>query len=211
MVAEARKINPDTRVNFDTNGYMTERSLERVLSFATSITYDLKAYDNELCLALTGASAKPILRNAELVGRHAKEKLWEYRILVIPGINEEDIKQLTEFVADIDPSLPVCFLAFRPNFVLENHPGAGSSLMEKCVAVAKASGLKHAYWAGRPGIPGRVAAIESKVGDKYSSKGARLAASYAFAAGCQSHPRNCTDCTSNQCCPIKTYLPARDS
>jgi pyruvate-formate lyase-activating enzyme len=46
-------------------------------------------------------------------------------------INEQDIKPLTEFIAGIDSSLPVCFLAFRPNFALENHPGAGKSPEEK--------------------------------------------------------------------------------
>ena len=30
VVEEARKIRPDTKVNFDTNGYMTEESLRRV-------------------------------------------------------------------------------------------------------------------------------------------------------------------------------------
>jgi len=44
LIEEARRIKPDTKVNFDTNGYMTEESLERILGFTTSITYDLKAY-----------------------------------------------------------------------------------------------------------------------------------------------------------------------
>jgi pyruvate formate lyase activating enzyme len=211
VVEEARKIDADTKVNFDTNGHMTEKSLERILSFTTSITYDLKAYNDELYLALTGASSKPVLRNAEHIGRHAKDKLWEYRILVIPKINEDEIKPLTEFIADIDPSLPVCFLAFRPNFVLENHPGADRSLMERCVGIARASGLEHAYWSGRAGIRGGVVDLESQIGDEYLSEGARLAGSYAFTAGCRTHPRGCRTCTSNQACQIKTYIPTRDT
>jgi len=54
VVEEARKMKPETKVNFDTNGYMSEKSLDRVLSFSTSITYDLKAYNDEVHLALTG-------------------------------------------------------------------------------------------------------------------------------------------------------------
>lgn len=64
-------------------------------------------------------------------------KLCEYRILVIPGINEEEIKALAEFMADIDSALAVCFFAFRPNFILENHSGEDLILMDKCVAIAK--------------------------------------------------------------------------
>jgi len=207
VVQEARKIRPDTKVNFDTNGYLTEESLERVLGFTTSITYDLKAYTDEVHLALTGASCKPVLRNARHIGSHARDKLWEFRILVIPEINEQDIKPLTEFIAGIDPSLPVCFLAFRPNFALENHPGAGKSLMDRCVEMAKVSGLENAYWSGSPGIPGITINVESEMKERYVSEEARLAASYAHSAGCTTHPRGCSTCTSNQACAIKKYIP----
>ncbi|NIO04090.1 MAG: radical SAM protein [Proteobacteria bacterium] len=207
VVGEARKINPGTKVNFDTNGYLTDESLKRVLVLTTSITYDLKAYNDEVHLALTGASSKPVLRNAEYIGRYAKEKLWEIRILVIPGINEDEIKPLTEFVAHIDPFLPVCFLVFRPNFVLENHPGASRSLMDKCVETARHSGLKNAYWSGNTDIPGIIGDRKSEIKGKYVSEHARLAGSYALYAGCQTHPRSCSACISNQTCRIKKYIP----
>ena len=207
VVEEARKMRPDTKINFDTNGYMTEESLKRVLGFTTSITYDLKAYNDEVHLALTGASSKPVLRNAQYIGRYAKDKLWEYRILVIPKINEDEIKPLTEFIADIDPSLPVCFLAFRPNFALENHPGASRGLMDRCVEIAKESGLENAYWSGSTGIPGMTMNRESEMKERYASEGARLAGSYALSAGCQTHPRGCSTCISNQACAIKKYIP----
>ncbi len=209
VVEAARKIRPDTRVNFDTNGYMTEESLERVLAFTTSITFDLKAFDDELFLALTGASSKPVLRNARSIGRYAKHKLWEYRIVVIPQINEDEIRPLTEFIADVDPSLPVCFLAFRPNFVLENHPGADRPLMERCVAIGREAGLENVSWSGHPGLPGEVRDLEGDIQGRYGSQGARLAGSYALYAGCSTHPRGCSTCTSNQACRVKRYIPRR--
>ncbi len=209
VVEEARKIEPNIKVNFDTNGYMTEESLRRILSFTTSITYDLKAYIHEVFLALTGASSKPVLRNAEYIGKHAKDKLWEYRILVIPGINADEIRSLTEFIAAIDPSLPVCFLAFRPNFILENHPGAGRELMDRCVAIAKNSGLEKAYWSGHTDLPGKIRDVESEIKDEYISKGAQIIGSYTLGAGCQTHPRNCSTCISNQACRIKKYIPQK--
>ena len=73
IVAYAREIEPKIKVNFDTNGYMTEKSLQRILNFTTSITYDLKAYQNETHLALTGAYAAPVLRNAEFIAKHARK------------------------------------------------------------------------------------------------------------------------------------------
>jgi pyruvate formate lyase activating enzyme len=211
VVEEARRITPDIKVNFDTNGYMTEESLERVLAFTTSITYDLKAYSDELFLALTGASSGPVLRNATCIGRRAKDKLWEYRILVIPKINEDEIKPLTQFIAEIDPSLPVCFLAFRPNFVLENHPGATKALMNRCVSLARESGLENVHWSGHVGLPGTVMGPDPVVTERYLCEGARLSASYARSAGCHTYPRSCATCTTKQVCPVKKYIPQKNT
>ena len=211
VVADARKIKPETKVNFDTNGYMTEKSLQRILDFTTSITYDLKAYHDETHLALTGAYAAPILRNAKFVAKHATDKLWEYRIVAIPKINEDEIQPLAEFIASIDPALPVCFLAFRPNFVLENYPGTTRALMERCVEIAQRSGLKNAYWSGHPDISGKILDIDPEMEQSYRSKKAQMAASYAQYAGCRTHPRNCCKCPLNLDCKLKRYTPQRST
>ena len=207
VIAEARNLSPGLKVNYDTNGYLTNASLEKVLKFTTSITYDIKAFNDEVHLALTGASSQPVLRNAKYIGRFAKDKLWEYRILVIPKINEEEIEPLCCFIADIDADLPVCFLAFRPNYAFEHHPGAAAKLMDRCVNIAKKSGLKNAYWSGQTGICGTVLAPQENVVSAYQMDGARLAGAYAYAAGCRTHSRNCTNCSSHQACPVKRYIP----
>ena len=211
VVADARRIKPETKVNFDTNGYMTEESLQRILDFTTSITYDLKAHQDETHLALTGAYATPVLRNAEFIARHARVKLWEYRIVAIPKINEAEIRPLAEFVASIDPTLPVCFLAFRPNFVLENFPGATRALMDRCVEIAEQAGLKNAYWSGHTGIAGKIVDIDFEAKRSYRSNEAQMAGSYAQDAGCQAHSRNCKVCLSNLECKLKRYIPQKST
>ena len=211
VVAEARKLSPDLKVNFDTNGYLTHQSLLKVLEFATSITFDIKAFNDEVHLALTGASSAPVLRNAAYVGKHAKEKLWEYRILVIPEINAEEIEPLCRFIADIDVQLPVCFLAFRPNYVLERRAGATTELMDRCVDIAAINGLKRAYWAGQTGIPGSRSAPRNQEISVYQLAGARAAGAHAYAAGCRTHPRNCAECAFHQSCAVKGYVPQKNT
>ena len=207
VVAEARKLFPDLKVNFDTNGYLTSASLKTVLKFTTSITYDIKAFNDEVHLALTGASSQPVLRNARFIGRYARDKLWEYRILVIPNINEGEIEPLCRFIADIDADLPVCFLAFRPNYALEHHRGADIALMDRCVNIAGSYGLQNAYWAGQTGIPGSIPTFQEKVAAAYKRTGSRLAGTYAYLAGCRTHPRNCAACSAHQTCAVKRYVP----
>jgi len=205
VVAAARRINPDVKVNYDTNGFMTAAALERILSWTTSITFDLRAIDDEVHRALTGAPAAPVLRNAEVVAAH-KEHLWEFRILVVPEINEDQIEPLCRFLAALDRDLSVCFLAFRPNWVLERHPGATRRSMERAVRIAHRCGLDRAYWSGHAGISGEVA---SDLHSDYRSLSARRAGAYAAAAGCVTHPRDCGACSSALTCRLKEYRPRR--
>jgi len=51
-MAEARKLAPDMKVNFDTSGYLAHARIRKVLKFTTSITYDIKAFNDEVILAL---------------------------------------------------------------------------------------------------------------------------------------------------------------
>jgi len=209
VVREACTIDPDVKVNFDTNGFMTEESLRRVLAFTTSITFDIKAHREEAHRALTGAPSGPVFRNAAVVGREAPEKLWEYRVLVIPDMNENETEHICRFVAEIDRGLPVNFLAFRPNFLAENHPGASAALMERCVATARSCGLRDVSWSGYTSLPGRLEQPVAALREKYGSEEALIAASYAFSAGCGTHPRDCTHCSARGACPVKRYEPSR--
>jgi pyruvate formate lyase activating enzyme len=210
VMAEARRIRPGLKVNYDTNGFMTEESLRRVLNFTTSLTFDIKAYYDDTMRAITGAPVEPVLRNAEIVGKTARDKLWEYRIVAIPGINEDDIEPLCRFLASISEELPVAFLAFRPNFALDEHCGAPRELMERCVEQAKAVGLKNVTYAGMTNIPGNTGSLLEEVEEAYERSGARLAASYARSKGCTTHRRDCGDCQSMSNCPIKKYIPSRN-
>lgn len=203
VVREARNLG-DIKVNYDTNGFMTIDSLKRIVDFATSITFDIKAYHEDTHRALTGAPVEPVLRNAEYVAKNAKDKLWEFRVLMIPGISKEEVRHLSEFLSEIDPSLPLNFLAFRPNFVLESYSGSTRELMEKSVEVAKEAGLRDVSWSGRVGLPGRIPEVRS---NQYESDGAKIAGAIAENVGCLNHPRNCGECNLSLDCPVKKYEP----
>ncbi|MDI6859206.1 MAG: radical SAM protein [Methanocellales archaeon] len=201
VVKEARRIDASTKVNYDTNGFLTMESLKRVLRFSTSITFDIKAYNEDTFRALTGAPVEPVLRNAEYVGKRARDKLYEFRIMVIPGIHEKEIPALCEFIASIDLSLPTCFLAFRPNFIMDSHKGATRELMEFCVDMARKRGLENVGWSGSTGISGELPA----------SRQAKLASAYALEKGCARERRSCGECDSREKCQIKRYVPYRST
>jgi len=206
VVQAARQINPETKVNFDTNGFLTKSSLNRVLDFATSITYDLKAFNSKLFSALTGAKVTPVLRNLKYILKNSPDSLWEVRVMVIPGVHEEDVHGMCKFLADINPDVRLNFLGFRPNFVMEGYMGATKKLINHCLSVATDYDLSNASWSGRIGLGGAFSNEVKKIIDKLDLP-SHIAIPTGFAqwAGCKSENRLCGSCPTNDDCAIKNY------
>ncbi|MBU6997448.1 MAG: radical SAM protein [Theionarchaea archaeon] len=192
---EAAALSVNAKVNFDTNGFMTEASLERILTFSDSITFDIKAFTDEVHILLTGARVGPVLRNVEYLVEHAMEKVYEFRVLVMPGLMGEAVN-IARFLANLSEDAPVSFLAFRPNFVLERARGSSTQEMESVVDAARDCGLRKVDWAGMPDIPGE------KEGITYFKELASQAGCYKIRAG---RPRLCT-CRE---CTMRSYAPQR--
>lgn len=205
IVAEARRLEPRLKINFDTNGFATTESFERILAMATSITFDLRAIDDELHRAMTGAPVAPVLRNAAALAART-EQLWEYRVLVVPEINDGELESICTFIADLDRTLPVAFLAFRPNFVLEWHPGSKATHLDQAVTIGRDCGLFDVTWHGHSDLSGMVPKHRL---DTYKNPGAQIAGAYAEAVGCTTHPRDCGRCDVATECPVKAYEPRR--
>lgn len=211
VISHAKSLNPEIKVNFDTNGFPSQLSFQRILSFSDSITFDIKAYNDEVHRMLTGAPVEPVLRNAEEMANHP-DRLWEFRILVIPEIVDLlEIQAITEFLVSLDNTLPVCFLAFRPNFCLDQYPGASVKLMRAAVERAQRIGLENVSWAGFTDIPGSISSLPTEFQGHFAHKGAAMAAFYAREAGCKQIHRNCGICDHKASCKLKTYKPSRNT
>lgn len=189
-VAEYAKTK--TKINFDTNGFMTADSLERILSFSDSLTFDIKAFSEDAHRLLTGAPVKPVLRNVTYVIDHALEKVYEFRVLVVPGFINEAVK-VAEFLAGLSLEVPLCYLAFRPNFVLDEARGITVKELETVVEIARDYGLKKVEWAGFPGISGK----------KENMKDFE---ELAERAGCKKAKKRSCTCTE---CTLMEYNPKR--
>lgn len=209
VVSHAHILDSEIKVNFDTNGFPTRKSFRRILTISNSVTFDIKAFNDDVHRALTGAPVEPVLKNAETMARHPT-KLWEYRILVIPSIvDKEEVQQICEFIAELDETLPVCLLAFHPNYCLESHPGAPQKLMEQCLAIGVKAGLENIHWAGQTSLKGRKMEHVHSHEPKITHEGARVAMEYASRVGCKKGLRNCGQCQIRLDCKLKAYRPGR--
>ncbi len=147
-----RKEGRILRICWETNGSMHPGLLDEVAKLALSsggcIKFDLKAWDNNLHIALTGNANKRTLENFARVGTKVGLRpvppLLIANTLLVPGyIDEAEIRSIARFVASIDPHIPYSLLAFYPHFYMSDMPLTERALAERCLEAAREEGLKN--------------------------------------------------------------------
>ncbi|OFV84574.1 MAG: hypothetical protein A2620_07600 [Acidobacteria bacterium RIFCSPHIGHO2_01_FULL_67_28] len=137
-------------VCWETNGSSNPRLLDRAvaLSLATGgcVKFDLKAYDEALHFALTGASNQRTLENFARVARRIRERpeppLLVASTLLVPGyVEAAEVGRLARFIAELDPSIPYALLGFAPHFYMSDLPATSLRQAGAAAAAARAAGL----------------------------------------------------------------------
>ncbi|MCS7232548.1 MAG: radical SAM protein [Synergistetes bacterium] len=140
------------RICWETNGLMNRELLKRVIELSLisggCIKIDLKAWDKNLHVALTGISNERILDNfafiAQYIDRRPQVPLLIASTLLIPGyIDEREVEGIAKFIAQIDKNIPYRLLAFYPHFYMSDLPLTSKELAYRCYDVAIKMGLKN--------------------------------------------------------------------
>ena len=197
VVRAIRETGTEIGVGIATNGFCTPETLTRVIDIATSISFEIKAYDDDVHRMLTGAPSAPVLRNAKVLATSARESIRVFRTVVIPGITDRQVLKIAAFIADVDPTIPYRLIGFRPNFILYYHPGPGRALMNDLTEQCKEIGLTDVAWSGYypTEMPG--------------GSETEIAMQYLRRAGCPKYPRSCGECELRDQCPACLLEPWR--
>jgi pyruvate formate lyase activating enzyme len=140
------------RVCWETNGSMHEGLLEEMIELSLDsggcIKFDLKAWDENLHVALTGITNKRTMENFLRVGERIRQRpvppLLIASTLLVPGyIDEKEIESLGRFIASVSPGIPYSLLAFYPHFYMADIPLTQRTLAERCLEVAQKAGLEN--------------------------------------------------------------------
>ena len=154
-IEKAREEKRILRICFETNGSMNKAFVKKIAELSLvsggTIKFDLKAYDENLSLALSGVSNKQTLENFEYLAGFVNERksfprepsfLVASTLLVPYYINEEEIERIAKFIASLSREIPYNLLAFYPCFLMNDLPATSKELAEKCYRAAKKY-LKH--------------------------------------------------------------------
>jgi pyruvate formate lyase activating enzyme len=141
------------RLCFETDGAMKPdlavEMMDRSLKSGGAVKYDIKAWNENLHLALTGISNQRTLENFKMIAEKFSSKIkapspLAATTLLVPGyIDEVEIENIAGFISEINPEIPYCLLAFYPQFYMHDLPPTNMDFAHRCLEIAKAEGLKH--------------------------------------------------------------------
>ena len=149
----ARASNPDRilRICWETNGTMGKPSLQSMLHLSLlsggCLKFNLKAFTEELNLALCGASNQSTLRNFEYAASFCKERrdppLLVASTLLVPGyVDLDEVRSIARFVAELDRDIPYVLLGFHPHFLMKDLPRTSRDHAYRALAAAQDEGLR---------------------------------------------------------------------
>jgi len=137
----------------DTNGYLGERLTDEELNHIDLVLLDIKSWDPERHLHLTGKHVRPTLDFARRLAEQNKS-IW-LRFVLVPGLtdNVDDITQIAKFAAGLGNVERVDVLPFHQmgrfkwkelklDYTLDNTESPPRDLVQRTCAQFRAEGLK---------------------------------------------------------------------
>ncbi|VVB66252.1 Radical SAM superfamily protein [Candidatus Gugararchaeum adminiculabundum] len=131
---------------FVSNGFQSKECMEALKGCGLdAIRIDVKSFNENFYRDICKARLEPVLESVKLAHRLG---LWvEIITLVIPGKNDsdEELKQIAEFVAGVDKSMPWHVTAFHPDYKMANVPATQKAKLERAWKIGKDAGLEYVY------------------------------------------------------------------
>ncbi len=130
---------------FVTNGYMTEEMIRTIHPALDAANVDLKSFRDDYYRKVCGGRLAPVLKNIELM---KKLNIWiEVTTLLLPGQNdsEEELKEIANFLALLDPSIPWHISRFYPQYKMEDLESTPLEALNQAYDIGKKAGLRYVY------------------------------------------------------------------
>jgi pyruvate formate lyase activating enzyme len=146
-----KKTGEVLRICWETNGSMNEKLLDEAsdISFESGgcVKFDIKAWSEEVHIALCGVSNRRTLSNFERMASRVAERpdspFLVASTLLVPGyIDEEEVGNIARFIAALNPEIPYSLLGFHPQFYMQDLPRTSLKHAQRCLKEAQNTGLK---------------------------------------------------------------------
>lgn len=104
-----------------TNGYVREEPLKKILPYIDAMNIDVKGFTDKYYKDNCVGHLEPVIRTVEIARQQCHV---EITTLLVPGLNDspEEIKELVDWVAGLNPDIPVHFSRYFPNYKFDLPP-----------------------------------------------------------------------------------------
>jgi pyruvate formate lyase activating enzyme len=129
---------------FVSNGNATPEVLEYLRPLVDLFKVDLKGFREDSYRRLGGRLANVL----DTIRRLKGMGFWvEVVTLVVPGFNdsEEELRDMAEFLAGVDPSIPWHLTAFHPDYRMDDGDRTPAAALLGARRIARAAGLRYVY------------------------------------------------------------------
>lgn len=112
LFKEAKDLNLTCFI--DSNGYILFRDLEELLNYTDSVMLDVKSFDDNEHMMLTGKSNKNVLENLIYLANIGK--LYEVRTVIVPDIlnNYSNVDNISKMISELNKKIRYKLIRFRP-------------------------------------------------------------------------------------------------
>ena len=136
----------DLKVIYVSNGYMSQKSIEEILTFVDAFNIDLKSMSEDFYRKVCGADLDVVLDNLKRI--HGEGKHLEITNLIINGYNDsvDEISQLCDFIVDeLDVNVPVHFTRAFPYYKMNDISPTNPEILFKAREIAHKKGIKNVH------------------------------------------------------------------
>ena len=136
----------DLKVIYVSNGYMSQKSIEEILTFVDAFNIDLKSMSEDFYRKVCGADLDVVLDNLKRI--HGEGKHLEITNLIINGYNDsvDEISQLCDFIVDeLDVNVPVHFTRAFQYYKMNDISPTNPEILFKAREIAHKKGIKNVH------------------------------------------------------------------
>lgn len=146
-VLDALKGERILRICFEWNGCGNPELVKRAVAIAYhsggNVKFDLKAWSDDLSIALSGVSNRIAYQNFRMVANQFRageeHPPWLCATtLLVPGyVDAVEVEGIARFIAEMDPQIPYELLIFHPNFMMRDLPVTPLQQIKECCIAAR--------------------------------------------------------------------------
>lgn len=132
------------------NPALVRRAAELSLRSGGTIKFDLKAWDKNLAVALSGVPNERAYENFAMIAQEYLPQahyplLTATTLLVTSYVDEEEVFHIAQFIAKLNPEIPYSLLIFHGDLAMRDLPPTPLAQAVRCYKAAKVVGLKNVH------------------------------------------------------------------